>query len=644
MDYLQVPLDGSYMVFSPEISAYNTQPLCGDLGTTENHGTDLYFESKTNSVAAFHYEHASLQRFLRDEQQATLFNPIPQPQASSAALPVAAFPATAFHHRQHSPISSQDPSSCSSARSPRADTDIFTENMPSTPPDLAMVSHFQTPPYEAYQPKSAVFLSGMGGLVAERHSCVSMADINPAGGGRNEWNEPADAVIDFNSPPGSDIFGNPVTPTFDANVASRKASVDQFFHDSCTLQGPASLIKEESHLVEEAALAGDLDVPYSTPSARKCENFDDEMDLNSKSSNDNDDDDDDDNGDDYQSTQTRTATAVRRAGRNKTDVPDKPLDKAPPKKSKSNPSVTPHGMRPIPPSPRSSKHSLMCHECKQPFKDETTLHTHVRKHHMRPFPCVFGWAGCTATFPNKNEWKRHVMSQDIARHFWVCDIGACARTKHVSSCSSKPTRNRRSRRGGGDHRQVVLPTVGPPLPDGAIFNRKDLYTQHIRRMHVPASTKSSSNTDWDDSIKKFQNDALRERCQLPTYMACPASGCAVAFTGTDAWDQRMEHVARHLERAAAGEEPLVVFGGENDSSLTEWATRADVGVVRPCGDGGGWILNNPLRAAGGGVGRRRNVAGIAAGGHRITRQDGQAKEDVMVKYEDWDIDAEGEEE
>lgn len=55
----------------------------------------------------------------------------------------------------------------------------------------------------------------------------------------------------------------------------------------------------------------------------------------------------------------------------------------------------------------------------------------------------------------------------------------------------------------------------------------------------------------------------------------------------------MEHVARHLERAANNEEPPVQFGGANDETLIEWASSTSVGVIERASDGS-WRLGQPL--------------------------------------------------
>lgn len=229
----------------------------------------------------------------------------------------------------------------------------------------------------------------------------------------------------------------------------------------------------------------------------------------------------------------------------------------------------------------------MCKECKAGFKDADALHNHVRKQHTRPFHCVFNWAGCESTFASKNEWKRHVMSQHILLHYWVCQVELCSKAVNKAP--------------GAAH-------SGFSLPNGAIFNRKDLFTQHLRRMHTPPhvkkllrqakmATKAPSHPsimDWENRLKELQTDGIKPRCRLPDYMVCPAQGCGVDFHGNNAWDDRMEHVARHLEGAAAGRETLVVFGGKTDITLTDWATRLEVGIAKRVGPNT-WHLDNPLR-------------------------------------------------
>ncbi|OAA67319.1 hmg-i/hmg-y, DNA-binding protein [Niveomyces insectorum RCEF 264] len=243
--------------------------------------------------------------------------------------------------------------------------------------------------------------------------------------------------------------------------------------------------------------------------------------------------------------------------------------------------------RPLKISIKSAGQTHLCKECKVGFKDSDSLHNHVRKQHTRPFHCVFNWAGCESTFASKNEWKRHVLSQHILLQYWVCQVELCSKVVNKAPGSSSNDFS---------------------LPNGAIFNRKDLFTQHLRRMHTPPGVRrllkqakqmsKAANSlvilEWENHLKELQRDGLKPRCRLPEYMMCPARDCGVDFHGPNAWDDRMEHVARHLEAAAAGREPAVIFGGKTDPTLTDWATQPEVGIAKRVGPDV-WHLDNPLR-------------------------------------------------
>jgi hypothetical protein len=220
---------------------------------------------------------------------------------------------------------------------------------------------------------------------------------------------------------------------------------------------------------------------------------------------------------------------------------------------------------------------VQCDQCSSSFKDESTLKKHKRTDHTRPFVCVFHYAGCSSSFAAKNEWKRHVTSQHLSLTYWLCTHGACARSRGPPN----------------QQRSLLLP------PTGVIFNRKDLFTQHIRRMHSPddrdPKTKGGS-PQLEERLKAMQDAAYRKRCDLPVYMKCPAQNCAAEFRGSNAWDERMEHVARHLEAAAVNEEPPIFFGGEHDYTLTHWAEADGIEVVKRTATG--WEICNPLKGEG----------------------------------------------
>jgi hypothetical protein len=297
-----------------------------------------------------------------------------------------------------------------------------------------------------------------------------------------------------------------------------------------------------------------------------------------------------------------------------------------------------------------NKGALACGECgSSSFRDAAALQQHVRKQHTRAFTCVFHFAGCESTFASKNEWKRHVMSQHLLLTYWLCTEGGCAKTVNAPAKAAR----------GGGHRDAHA-----ALPNGAIFNRKDLFTQHIRRMHTPAAAKKLASKgkgargaaagaaggdgagEFEEHLRDLQQHAEQVRCRLPGYMRCPVPGCEGEFRGTDAWDLRMEHVARHLERAAKGEEADVEFGGDGDATLMEWATDGQVGVV--VWSEAGWVLNNPLRhsgaAAGAGAKGSVNAAAHGRGGKRGEASAGRlgAMEEEEDDDDDEDEDAHGE--
>lgn len=252
------------------------------------------------------------------------------------------------------------------------------------------------------------------------------------------------------------------------------------------------------------------------------------------------------------------------------------------------------------PAMQGTKGQYACPVCpKVTFADPNGLDNHIKKQHTRPFTCIFEFAGCRSTFASKNEWKRHCASQHIVLQYWVCQQDGCAQVSNKFNAPKKSSGGSRRRSGLSRHSAAPCSSA---LPNGTIFNRKDLYTQHLRRMHVPAhlknEVKSKSHVpEWEDLQRVRQEEAIRTRCQLPVHMACPAPHCCVKFDGTNAWDDRMEHVAKHLEKIAAGTEPSMQFGGDNDSTLVDWATSPAIGILRREAKGR-WTLQNPLRATG----------------------------------------------
>lgn len=177
----------------------------------------------------------------------------------------------------------------------------------------------------------------------------------------------------------------------------------------------------------------------------------------------------------------------------------------------------------------------------------------------QPLHCPFHHFGCNAVFPSKNEWKRHTLSQHLQLGFYRCDQGTCA----------------------ADHPSGVTLTRG--YND---FNRKDLFTQHCRRMHKPISWGFKEyNTVGSREKSKFdaEMDSVRDRCwvrmrEAPAHMGC--GFCDQEWEvidqadgeGEKVWEARMEHIAGHYAAGATAEAEAV------DVGFSDWAVGEGVVV------------------------------------------------------------------
>lgn len=206
-------------------------------------------------------------------------------------------------------------------------------------------------------------------------------------------------------------------------------------------------------------------------------------------------------------------------------------------------------------TPKPETRCTLCSHA--PFKDSSSLRKHIAAAHTRPFPCAFSFAGCTSTFGSKNEWKRHIASQHLCLTYYRC-----------SSCPQ-----------------------GAAEGKGNEFNRKDLFTQHLRRMHAPFAIKKSIakgdsriQVEWEAHVKEMQQSCLVIRRQPPMKSACPKAECHTVFEGVGSWDEWTEHVGRHMERGEAQRMGV-------DRLLAEWAL--DENIIEQKEDGAYKLCNQP---------------------------------------------------
>lgn len=340
--------------------------------------------------------------------------------------------------------------------------------------------------------------------------------------------------------------------------------------------------------------------------------------------------------------------------------PISPLTKRPTRASKtptlSKPSkITKRPTKPLAPipsptSPLSAKAGKTpCPHCPKFFQSLSALSKHTLASHTRPFVCSFSRYGCPSTFGSKNEWKRHVSSQHLRLGIYRCDIGACVPVSTTTTTTHRRKSSSSSRTGTGHAHAISDPSAVYNE-----FNRKDLFTQHVRRMHGPPVSASRADKDaFDASL-----EAVRTRCWIALRNSPPRSICgfcpttshspssspptpttssssttttttttpgpphAPSFVGATGWDERMEHVGKHLERGEDAE--------REDDGLRIW--MVDEGLLKRCGDGG-W------RVVGCG-GRRRGRAGAGTGEGRIGREGGAEAEAEVGEEEDGEGDDE----
>lgn len=148
---------------------------------------------------------------------------------------------------------------------------------------------------------------------------------------------------------------------------------------------------------------------------------------------------------------------------------------------------------------------------------DTTTRSDQRSH----FPCPFTAYGCSSTFSSKNEWKRHVSTQHIKQGFWRCDL--CPTTTDANDQSAQYFND---------------------------FNRKDLFTQHLRRMHA-APKDASSRNHKGYPVNENNLSEHQKRCFMTLRAAPQQSNCLFCdrtFDGPTSWEERIEHVGRHLEK------------------------------------------------------------------------------------------------
>lgn len=304
-------------------------------------------------------------------------------------------------------------------------------------------------------------------------------------------------------------------------------------------------------------------------------------------------------------------------------------------------------------TPPSTAHTFRCTkpECSRAFPSASTLSKHVLSAHTRPFTCSFARYGCKSTFGSKNEWKRHVSSIHLCLGIYQCDVGAsCFPQRGPASRSSNNNNNNNPTSTPSSLHSGINPQQQTQQPAGGCgykSNRKDLFTQHLNRMHHPGNSASGAEKDYFEK----NLEEVRRRCWVPLRDAPPRSSCGYCaphpsrpasasdpklqdvrdsnnntskknqnkpFIGLGSWDERMEHVGRHLEKGTLGPEV-------EDLELRNWMLAE--GLLEVVKGGGYKVI---------GVGGKRR-------GRSATAAAGAAVQEEAVEVGEEDADGEDEE-
>lgn len=208
-----------------------------------------------------------------------------------------------------------------------------------------------------------------------------------------------------------------------------------------------------------------------------------------------------------------------------------------------------------------------CPYCQEICKNNAMLQKHITNMHTRPFSCVFDIYGCSSTFGTKNEWKRHVASQHLRLSIWRCDLEGCQpHTDH-------------SHNGGEEEEEEEEQIYND-------FNRKDLFTQHLRRMHTPVALANGAGDKGEVNawLTASSTRCFRQLRPSPPRSVC--GYCAQVFEGPQSWETRMEHVGRHLESGLSEKQAW-----KEDTGLRQWMVDQSLLQLNSRGN---WELAAPV--------------------------------------------------
>jgi hypothetical protein len=186
-----------------------------------------------------------------------------------------------------------------------------------------------------------------------------------------------------------------------------------------------------------------------------------------------------------------------------------------------------------------------------------TLHTWQQG----KFRCGFALYGCVSgNFASKNEMKRHELTQHLQSDGYKCDLCLLGESPSLIPLAGSSRKRAASQKSSNEHKA------------DKVYNRKDLFVQHVRRMHRRESKNSKEKPEMDAQLEQDAQRCYIESRKLPEKSNC--GYCGQVFRGDKGFMERMEHVGKHIENDDAIKEEI-------DPDLQQWAIRHRVIVQDP---------------------------------------------------------------
>ena len=206
-----------------------------------------------------------------------------------------------------------------------------------------------------------------------------------------------------------------------------------------------------------------------------------------------------------------------------------------------------------------SMHFVRCPHCPSLFPSNSTFKRHLLSAHTRPFTCIFQRYGCNATFGSKSEWKRHINVQHLHLEAWICDLDSCA--ERNSSSQEKDRLSKLS--------STVSASFGKKNNASEVryhdFERKDLFTRHLKLIHAPLiSASRSEKLAFEARITEIQDRCHKQVRPPPLRSRCLYCSDKI-FEGAGSWTECLEHVGKHLAN-----NDVVMDDHTEDEDLRNW--------------------------------------------------------------------------